>query len=149
MVLFMFYATSVLFLDACAENTGNNVVSCAACRTVELQVESYKCDINCNFVGTINGEWLLILFVLGFKEIFSHSFGQKVLTNQKQFLTNNHCKTFCRPVRSALTMMFTNSAVLSSKRTLFAMLSFFIDTSTMPGRTTSIFELEATFSDNC
>ena len=69
----MFFTTMVLFLDACAENTGNNIVSCAACRAVELQVESYKCDINCNYVGTVNGEWLLILFVYGFKEIFSLS----------------------------------------------------------------------------
>ena len=73
MVLFEFFATTVLFLNAYAENTGNNVVSCAACRAVDLLMESYKCDIKCNFVGTVNGEWLLILFVYGFKEIFSRS----------------------------------------------------------------------------
>ena len=57
MELFVYFATTVLLLDARAENTGNNVVSCAACRAVDLLVESYKCDINCNYVGTVNGEW--------------------------------------------------------------------------------------------
>ena len=56
MVHSVYFTISILFLDACAENTGNNVVSCAACRAVDLLVDSYQCNINCDFVGTVNGE---------------------------------------------------------------------------------------------
>ena len=40
----------------CAENIGNNVVNCAACQTVEQQVTSWDCKVNCEVTQGLNGE---------------------------------------------------------------------------------------------
>ena len=41
----------------CAENLSNTVVNCAACRTVEQQVTSWDCKVNCEVTQGSNGEF--------------------------------------------------------------------------------------------
>ena len=39
------------------EETGNSLVNCAACLSVQTQVDNWSCDVNCKVVNSENGKW--------------------------------------------------------------------------------------------
>ena len=45
-------------LSVQSEKTGNNVVKCAAYRTVEQRVESWECKVNCEVIQGSQGKGL-------------------------------------------------------------------------------------------
>ena len=46
----------VLFATSEAGNHGNNLVTCATCQALQLQLDSWKCDVNCQVVKGNNGK---------------------------------------------------------------------------------------------
>ena len=38
------------------EETGNSLVNCAACLSVQTQVDNWSCDVNCKVVNSENGK---------------------------------------------------------------------------------------------
>ena len=40
-----------------SEETGNSLVNCAACLSVQTQVDNWSCDVNCKVVNSQNGKY--------------------------------------------------------------------------------------------
>ena len=42
-----------------SEETGNSLVNCAACQSLQAQINHWSCDVNCKVINSQNGKWLL------------------------------------------------------------------------------------------
>ena len=45
------------------EETGNSLVTCAACQTLQAQIDNWSCDINCKVANGNNGIFDMISYV--------------------------------------------------------------------------------------
>ena len=52
-----------------AAETGNSLVTCAACQTLQAQIDNWSCDINCRVANSNNGTFWRFYFRNG---IFIH-----------------------------------------------------------------------------
>ena len=41
-----------------AVETGNSLVTCSACQTIQAQIDNWSCDINCKVANGNNGKYL-------------------------------------------------------------------------------------------
>ena len=63
MNLFNYLAMMMVMVGVKAESTGNSLVNCAACQTVQAKME-WTCDVNCQIIQGQNGKcgtWLLFM----------------------------------------------------------------------------------------
>ena len=56
-VNFVFWATLAIWGVATTEiGSSSSVVNCAACRSVQMQVDSWQCKVNCHVISGQNGK---------------------------------------------------------------------------------------------
>lgn len=59
MNLFSFLAMMMMVVVGVnTESMQNSLVNCAACQTVQLQVDNWSCDVNCQVIQGQNGEYV-------------------------------------------------------------------------------------------
>ena len=44
--------------------TGNSLVTCAACQTLQAQIDNWSCDINCRVANGNNGKFSSFVMLL-------------------------------------------------------------------------------------
>ena len=52
--------SSSLVSSTGAGNTGNSLVTCAACQTAQVKFDSWDCNINCDVISSENGVFLRV-----------------------------------------------------------------------------------------
>ena len=53
--LVLIFIVSVVSLVQ-GEETGNSLVNCAACQSLQAQIDHWSCDVNCKVINSQNGK---------------------------------------------------------------------------------------------
>ena len=40
-----------------SEETGNSLLNCAACQTLQAKIDHWSCNVNCKVINSQNGKW--------------------------------------------------------------------------------------------